>query len=553
MASPSAVQYNSNGYGASPTSQVNSRDVQPQYPQMDVMPADKPLLEAIGAPGTAIFSGIITSEEYNPDWYWRDGIKIIEQMVRNDAQINATRTMLELPIRRAKWSIVPGSDSPQDQEVASFVQSCLMDDMCYQTASGRVLHQKWDDILRHILMHLTYGFIPFEVNYRIEDGWVKWARWTPLLPRTVWRWWVGPDNELAGIQQWTFKNYNYGFVNIPADKLLLFSNRQEGNNYEGVSVFRSAYKHWFYKEQYEKIDAIGIERNAVVPPVIHLPANATAADGAMGLQIAQNMRVNQMMGVTLPFGWDLEYPKNEQKYAAAVLPQIQYHDTLIARNVLCQFLDLGSTETGAYSLDKSQVNTFLSSLQAVCEYIEDVINNDAIRRLVDYNFDNVEVYPKLKCSKLTSQNTADLADALAKLMSGTTPLIQPDPQISNWLLEELGVPHSPQTQVEATNPTSEAVPNRPDNERAGDHSDAVGKNVKPNATDSIAEKQDTGGEAPGGNPAATSESMEQVRLLNETLERISQMDAVERGIAHQARQRIPKGQPGAGRYVKASA
>ena len=64
------------------------------YPEMPKVSDSKPLLESIGATGVAIFSGIITSEEYNPDFYWRDGIKIYEQMLRSDGQVRAIRQVV---------------------------------------------------------------------------------------------------------------------------------------------------------------------------------------------------------------------------------------------------------------------------------------------------------------------------------------------------------------------------------------------------------------------------------------------------------------------------
>ncbi len=108
-----------------------------QIPDMPIIDDKKPPLTAMGATGTAILSGIIQSEEYNPDWFWRQGVLILEKMNRNDPQINATRNMIELPIRRAKWSIVPGSDSPEDQKIASFVETCLFHDMCSVTSRRR--------------------------------------------------------------------------------------------------------------------------------------------------------------------------------------------------------------------------------------------------------------------------------------------------------------------------------------------------------------------------------------------------------------------------------
>jgi hypothetical protein len=440
------------------------------YPAMPAVRDDKPPLTQMGATGTAIFSGVITSEEYNPDFFWKDGIAIYEQMRRNDAQVNAVLLMAELPIRRAEWKIEPASEDPRDVEIAAFVESCLFHDMCYETAQGQQRYQSWDWTVQHILMMLQYGFSTFEVCYKIEDGWVKWARWIPLLPRTVWRWWVGDDNELVGIQQWTFKDYTYQFVNIPAEKLLHFAYRQEGNNYEGVSLLRSAYKHWFYKQNFEKIEAIGVERNAVVPPVVRLPENWTAADVQAAQAIGQNMRANEQMAVTLPYGWDLEFPKNQQKFAANAQEAIQYHDVMIARNFLCQFLNLGSTETGAYNLNASQQNTFFNALQAICVYIEDIINHNAIRRLVDYNFDDVAVYPQLKCSKIAAQDIATISNSLKDLTaSRSAPVIHPNPELEDFVCDLLGIPKPPANQVEATNPTSPTDPNRPQNARADDH------------------------------------------------------------------------------------
>jgi hypothetical protein len=504
------------------------------YPPMDKVSDTKPLLKSLGATGTAIFSGIITSEEYNPDFHWRDGIAIYEQMIRNDAQVFAVVQMLELPIRRATWSIEPASDDARDKEIASFVESCLFHDMTYTTSSGRVLAQKWDDLLRHILMHLRYGFMPFEVCWKIEDGWVKWARWTPLLPRTIWRWWVGEDNELVGIQQWTFKNYSYQFVDIPADKLLLFVHRQEGNNYDGVSVLRSAYKHWFYKDNMYKIQAIGVERNAVIPPIVKLPENATGADVTAGQTISQNIRANELLGITLPFGWDLEYPRNFEKYAAQEQPAIEHHDVMIARNVLAQFINLGSTETGAYALADSQTRTFLEALQSVCEYIEDVINTDAIPRLVDYNFDGVAVYPRLTASKVAMSDITDVAAPLAQLVSGG--LIHPDPELEDFLREQFGLPSAPQSVVNAYNPTAPTTPSRPQNANADVHEDVASKPVVEDRTpptpsdDSDGVGADGGGESGLGPGGATGlAELTELRLLREALQLVGGLDAVERG------------------------
>lgn len=509
------------------------------YPPMERISPDKPLLKSLGATGTAIFSGIITSEEYNSDFYWKDAIQIYEQMIRNDAQIFAMTQLLELPIRRATWSIEPASDDPRDKEIASFVESCLFHDMRYTTSEGRSLTQKWDDILRHILMMLRYGFMAFEKVYRIEDGWVKWARWTPLLPRTIWRWWVGEDNELVGVQQWTFKDYTYQFVDIPADKLLLFVHRQEGNNYEGVSVLRSAYKHWYYKDNFYKIQSIDIERNGVSMPVTHLPENFTQEDINNAQSMMANIRANEQMGITLPPGWQLDFGNTHGSSRGGPGTQIDsaitHHDMMIARNILGQFLNLGSNETGSYALAQEQTATFLAALQAECEYVEDVINDDAIPELVNYNYEGVATYPRLKASKVLAQDFDAIADALNKLTNSPNgPLIHYDPELEDFLRNELGLPKAPKSAVEATNPTAPSTPERPETDAAqaaagNDHADAQSQTAQPSAQQEATSQAIANG-APNANTqsgqvqesgtAASDALTTEVRLLREALDAV---------------------------------
>ena len=487
------------------------------YPDMPVVPDATPLLQSMGATGTAIFSGVITSEEYNPDFHWKDGISIFEQMRRNDAQINAVLLMAELPIRRCTWSIEPASEDPLDIEIASFVETCLFHDMNYETSNGQTRYQSWDWTLQHILMMLQYGFSTFEICWKIEDGWVKWARWIPLLPRTIWRWWVGDDNELVGVQQWTFKDYTYQFVNIPADKVMHFAYRQEGNNFEGISLLRSAYKHWYYKQNFEKIDAIGIERNAVVPPVIQLPEQFTANDIQLAQQIVQNVRANELMGVTIPPGWDFSYPKNQQHYAASALTSMQYHDIMIARNFLAQFINLGSTETGAYNLNSSQLLTFYIALQAVVEYVEDIINSQAIRRLVDYNYDGVAKYPRLKASKIVAQDVNTISEALQKLANGVNPILHASPALEEYVCELLGIPKPAVNPVTATNPTDPNTPERPENDNANQHDDQ--------------ESQDVPGVEPTQSPASPAGQAHEFAAAAQMMtDALAGLDAVARGV-----------------------
>src|SRR5690348_10583413 len=200
-----------------------------------------PTTKAVGSTGTQIFGGIIAqTQEYNEDFYWRAAIDVYEQMRRTDAQVAAILTMLYLPIERADWDITPASDDPADVEIASFIKSALFDDLVYVTTEGRTVRQAWQSIIQQVLTMLPFGFSVFAKWWRIDDeGFVKLARLEPILQRTLWRWWPGADNQLAGVQQRGFKNWQIVYEDIHADALLLFVNRQEGSNYDGWSVLRA--------------------------------------------------------------------------------------------------------------------------------------------------------------------------------------------------------------------------------------------------------------------------------------------------------------------------
>ena len=87
---------------------------------------------------------------------------------------------------------------------------------------------------------------------------------------------------------------------IPAAKLLMFSFRREGDNYEGVSVLRSAYKHWYLKDSMYKFDAVRHERQSVGIPVIYMPEGATPEDKTEALAIVSNIRSTEQTGIVMP-------------------------------------------------------------------------------------------------------------------------------------------------------------------------------------------------------------------------------------------------------------
>ena len=215
--------------------------------------------QALGVSGTDIFSGILT-EEYNAELSGTKGIDVYEKMRKSDATVRAALLACKLPIRRANWFIQSASDDEKDMEIKNFVNRALFEEM----------ELNWDDFLRQVLLEIDFGVMVFEKVFEIKtiDGraMVTWKKLAPRLPKSISHWETA-DGE-PGIQQQA--NNQPRAVSIPMEKLLVFVNEMEGENWWGVSFLRAAYKHWYMKTNLERIDAIAHERQGLGIPYVKL-------------------------------------------------------------------------------------------------------------------------------------------------------------------------------------------------------------------------------------------------------------------------------------------
>jgi hypothetical protein len=194
-----------------------------------------------------------------------------------------------LPIRSAEWYIKPASDEAQDVAIAEFVERCLF----------KFLDIPFEDFLRQALLSLAYGVMAFEKVYAIRDvegtTRIVWDKLAPRLPRSIQKW------EVAGGKLGITQNRSDGqTVDIPMEKLIVFVHEKEGDNWNGTSIFRAAYKHWFMKNVFYKIDAIAFERQGLGIPDGQLPDNYTERDRAKMELILKNMRANSQAYVMRP-------------------------------------------------------------------------------------------------------------------------------------------------------------------------------------------------------------------------------------------------------------
>ena len=369
---------------------------------------DISLNREFGRSGTNILDGIIT-EEYNKDLEGRQGVEKYDEMRKSDGTVRAVLQATKLPIRRANWFIEPGGQTSRDEEIADFTHSALFD---WQTIT-------WDDLLRQVLLNMDFGVSVFEKVFTVKGDRIIWKKLAPRLPQSIYKW--ETNDHRKGITQLL---PNGGMPSIPIDKLLVFINEPEGDNWWGTSLLRYAHKHWYFKNTFYQLQAISYERQGVGVPTGTLPPNYTEKDRTELEKILKNMRADEKGYVIKPPGYEIEFMDMGGNTVKEPKEAIGHHNREIAQSVLAQFLELGSGETGSYALSEDQSTLFLESVEAHANQIVDVFNKYAIPQLIDLNFSNVENYPKLQYSGIARKDIKKLAETYAILrkangLSGT--------------------------------------------------------------------------------------------------------------------------------------
>jgi len=219
---------------------------------------------------------------------------------------------------------------------------------------------------------LDFGYYTFEKVFDVrmwrDQPVMYWKKLAPRHPLDLAYWTF--DRGGGPNAAWFYDSKSAQPKPISIKKLAVFSFDKEAGNLEGISLLRSAYKHWFYKENLYKIDAIQKERHGVGVPIIKLPANFTAQDKALADEFGRNLRSNEKAHVVLPPFWEIMFAKLEGQHVDA-LASADHHNRMMYENILASFL-VGQGESDFAG------ELFLKSTRYIAEITRDVFNKYCI-------------------------------------------------------------------------------------------------------------------------------------------------------------------------------
>lgn len=412
----------------------------------------------VGATGLRRFSGFIYDEFMTDLTGWK-GIAIYKEMMFNDATVTASLRAIETLCRKVKWWAEPAGQSPEDEEAAEFLESCMND-----------MSQTWIDTVVEVMTFLGYGHSLHEIVYKRRcgdstepamrskyvDGRIGWRKLPIRSQDTLYRWQFDDNGGIQGVEQLAPPHYYH--VTIPVEKFLLFRTTVEKNNPLGHSVLRGAYRAWYMKKNIENIEAIGIERDLAGLPIMGVPSellsvNASPQQKALleSLRnIVVNIRRNSQEGMLMPLSYDASgKPQYELKLLSTggnrqfnTSDIINRWDQRIAMTMLADFLFIGQAGgAGSFSLVNSRADLFSNSLGSILDIIADVFNRYAVPRLFALNDFDISDYPKIKHGDVGAVNLQELGQYITQLAGAGAPLF-PNVELEKYLMEVANLPAS---------------------------------------------------------------------------------------------------------------
>jgi len=356
-------------------------------------------------------------------------LKLYRQMM-TDAEIYSCINTLKIIRLSTGWEIQPASDNSRDIELRDFVDYNLSN-----------LEGSFDDDLREIMSAIEYGISINELVWRVEDkgrykgkivlGNIKQKNPDKFNVQTDDFGNIKPDGLI------NISPYDYG-KKYPIEKFLIYSFNKEFENVWGKSTLRSLYELWMLKQTLIKAWGVYLEKYGMPITKAKVPFNYFQ-NYEMINQIKKVLNQFRMeTNIIVPDNVEIEIMKNDNTGGSPFDKAIEAINEQIRRTILGQTLT-GNAGSSSYALGKVHFDILLFYVEQLGKDVaEKVINNQLIKRLIDYNFSDVDYYPKFVFKPLVQD---DIVQIIEKYYAGVqNGIIKPIPEDENKIRSWLKLP-----------------------------------------------------------------------------------------------------------------
>ena len=339
----------------------------------------------------------------------------LQRMTRFDGQAKALLNILTMPVRTAKWQIVPGKDGVRE---AKFITEMLT-----KPPHRGGMSIPFGSTLGYLALAIRDRFKVVEKVWELQrvDGELRYIL-KKLAPRPTETLKIKVDRagDFVGVHQEA--NFHGQFIDvlIPKQKLLLYTYGKDEAPLAGESAFNAAHYHYDKKHKLYYIAHIAYTVAALPPRVGTIPRGVTNSIdiGAFRTNLS-SLGLNT--AITVPEGWEVETLQLNRSFAD-FMPLINHHDFMMAISVLAQFLRLGQTGVGAFALSSDQSDVFVTAMQHFLDDIASIVTSYLLPDIVDLNFGS-QKYPTFQFETLSDKATNLIRELFGKLAVTQNPTV----------------------------------------------------------------------------------------------------------------------------------
>lgn len=418
-------------------------------------------------------SGGDVIDDYLPELRGERGRKAIRQML-NDSTIAAYTLAVGSIYSGIEWFVDPATpDDAAAVEAAEWLRGALF------TYMGDPEYKQPDDTWSAFVQTFPevdgFGWGYYDVQTKLlDDGTTGVARLIPVTPETLYEWKIDDRGYISGLVQQSPRTFRY--IDIHTDRALHLVSTPYKGSPEGRSIFRAAYREWYYKTRAMEQEAILHDRGAGFP-VMYVHADvkrqsmekdsngqstdrAKAALSAMATysSMVKDIKRNQQSGAVVYFDTvkdvsadgavtntttksvELQLLSSEST-PADIDKTIRRLDASLGRAVLADFMffntDGGSGNSGGLG---QRVELFHKSLTGLLERKVETINRQMVPMLWALNpgFERWPM-PKIRAGVIQREKVSDVLKSLETLSRAGFP-VAPDAAVQEHVYKELGLP-----------------------------------------------------------------------------------------------------------------
>lgn len=420
-------------------------------------------------------SGGLVDDDYLPELRNERGRRTIRQMT-NDETIGSFMLALSSIYTGLEWYTDPKDpDDAQAVELSEWLHDTLYDQM--GDPRGAQPDDTWGAFVQTFADVDAFGWGYYDVWVKdLPDGTVGVARLMPVTPETLYDWDIDPDGHVTALNQQSPRDYK--IRKIPTNRAIHLVSQTYKGSPEGKSLFRTAYRMWYYKKIALEIEMILHERGAGFPVMyVHADvvrqskekgsdgkptARARLALDAMNnyKSMVRDIKRNQQAGAVVYFDTvkdvdaegaitntdtktvELKLETPGASTTNDIDVTIKRLDSALARAMLADFLMFNTAGGGGQSGGlTSRVDLFIQVLTGLLETKVETINRQLIPQLWKLNSFPDDKMPKIRAGSIERENVHKIIESLERLARAGF-AVGGDDDLQEHLYKEMGAPTS---------------------------------------------------------------------------------------------------------------